>query len=205
MIADGRKGGPGRIRPLSVDLADYRRRSVASLYSNLVTRPTGRAVRMGVESQIAELERSQALCLLVLDFSQVRILDFSCADEIVAKLILRYAQEQPAVQVYFLARGVHDHHAEAIEAVLDRHGLLLVTESEAAVFRLLGSRNEAISTCWDHLHRHGRLGADEAADCLGVDFDTAAAVLASLAAHRVVVPFADGSVRPVHLLDSPDE
>ena len=37
-------------------LPTARRRTVTSFYSNLVTRPTGRAVRMGVESQLSELE-----------------------------------------------------------------------------------------------------------------------------------------------------
>jgi hypothetical protein len=62
------------------------RLSVTSLFSNLVTRPTGRAIRTGVESQLAEMEGVCAPCLSVLDFSQVRILDYSCADEIVAQL-----------------------------------------------------------------------------------------------------------------------
>ena len=48
---------------------------VTSFYSNLVTRPTGRAVRMGVESQLAELDGIENLCLSVLDFSQVPVMD----------------------------------------------------------------------------------------------------------------------------------
>ncbi|NIQ53719.1 MAG: hypothetical protein GWN71_09965, partial [Gammaproteobacteria bacterium] len=68
----------GPVVPLRFDLSDLVKRSVATLYSHLVTRPTGQALRLGIESQISELG---ALCLTVLDFSEVVVLDYSCADE----------------------------------------------------------------------------------------------------------------------------
>ena len=71
---------------VAIDLSRLHRRTLTSFYSNLVTRPTGRAVRMGVESQLADLDPADKACLSVLDFSQVQVLDYSCADEIVAKL-----------------------------------------------------------------------------------------------------------------------
>jgi len=71
-----------------IDLSTVLRRTVCDLYSDLVTRPTGAAVRDGIEKQLSELgDRS----LTVIDFSHVGLLDYSCADEIVAKLLMRYA------------------------------------------------------------------------------------------------------------------
>src|SRR5690606_2144026 len=105
---------------------------------NLVTRPTGRAIRTGVESQLAELEPGPRFCLSILDFSQVRVLDFSCADEIVAKLLLRYAADDSPGDAYFVARGLQEHHRDAVEAELERHGLLPVAQNEDGVARLLG-------------------------------------------------------------------
>ncbi|HJX27424.1 MAG TPA: hypothetical protein VJ885_05895, partial [Thermoanaerobaculia bacterium] len=67
-----------RVSPLAIDLTLLHRRSITSLFSSLVTRPTGRAVRTGVESQIAEMEGERSVCLSVLDFSQARVLDYSC-------------------------------------------------------------------------------------------------------------------------------
>jgi hypothetical protein len=78
--------------PLRFDMSDMVRRSVATLYSHLVTRPTGRRLRLGIEAQITELG---ALCITVLDFSEVVVLDYSCADETVAKLIQRF-QRRPS-------------------------------------------------------------------------------------------------------------
>jgi hypothetical protein len=61
--------------------------AVASLYQrNLVTRHTGRAVRLSIEGLVSELG---ATSLTVLDFGDVAVIDFSCADEVVAKLVLR--------------------------------------------------------------------------------------------------------------------
>src|SRR5690349_14103910 len=117
------------------------RRMVTSFYSNLVTRPTGRAVRMGVESQLAELDGLEKICLSVLDFSQVHVLDYSCADEIVAKLLLRYLAADRPADAYFIARGLQEHHLEAVDAVLERHGLLMVAQDEEGRSLLLGPSN----------------------------------------------------------------
>src|SRR5688500_15443890 len=106
--------GPGSVVPLRFDLSELVQRSVATMYSHLVTRPTGRALRIGIESQITELG---ALCISVLDFRQVVVLDYSCADETIAKLLQRF-QQPDRPQVYFVARGVSERHREPIEAVL---------------------------------------------------------------------------------------
>ena len=66
-----------------IDVGSLLRRTVCDLYSNLVTRPTGAAVRKEIEVVLSGLEEPS---LTVIDFSQVGLLDFSCAEEIVAKL-----------------------------------------------------------------------------------------------------------------------
>ena len=65
-----------------IDLGTVLRKTVCDLYSDLVTRPTGAAVRTGIEQQLAE---AKDRTLTVIDFTHVGLLDFSCADEIVAK------------------------------------------------------------------------------------------------------------------------
>ena len=54
--------------------------------STLVTRETGRSMRELIELQ---LERELEGTVVALDFSHVGIIDFSCADEIVSKLVAR--------------------------------------------------------------------------------------------------------------------
>ncbi|HVD04699.1 MAG TPA: hypothetical protein VNB89_01720, partial [Gemmatimonadaceae bacterium] len=57
-----------------IDLSTVLRRTVCDLYSNLVTRPTGAAVRNAIETQLAELG---GRTVTVIDFSNVGLLDFS--------------------------------------------------------------------------------------------------------------------------------
>ena len=65
-----------------IDVHAVLRRSVSGSYTDLVTRPTGRAVREGIEQAIVA-EASIAR----IDFTGVGCIDYSCADEIVAKLL----------------------------------------------------------------------------------------------------------------------
>ena len=105
-----------------IDVSTVLKRSVCDLYSNLVTRPTGAAVRIGIEHHLDEIGDKS---LAVLDFSHVGLLDFSCADEIVAKLLMQYVSvDIPRREVYFVFYGMSESHLDAIEAVLERHDLV---------------------------------------------------------------------------------
>ena len=125
---------------MHIDLSSMLRQTLScELYSNLVTRPTGAAVRTQIE---ALLEDSRERALVVIDFSHVGMIDFSCADEVVAKLLLPYvAAERANREAYFLFRGVTDDHWDAIEAVLERHGLALVLETSDGA-RVMGIVND---------------------------------------------------------------
>ena len=148
--------------PIAIDVGHLVQRTVASLYSHLVTRQTGRAVRMAIETQLAELgERSLSL----IDLSEVTVLDFSCADEVVAKLLQRYSGEDPT-QAYFVFRGVHEPHRDQIEWVLHRQGLAAVAEVDPGRFDLLGDRSEPQEAAWRVLEERGLIGREEVGDLL---------------------------------------
>jgi hypothetical protein len=103
-----------------IDVSSVLRESVSQSYSNLVTRPTGAAVRTYIEERILGIDRCT---VAVIDFSHVGMMDFSCADEIVAKLVLRGAGQRPE----FVFAGLSESHIEAIDAVLERHGMVLAS------------------------------------------------------------------------------
>ena len=175
--------GPDHVIPFSFDLSSLVPRSVASLYSHLVTRPTGRALRLGIESQIGEIG---SVCLSVLDFTQVVVLDYSCADEAVAKLIQRYQPADRPADAYFVARGLGEQHRDPIDEVLIRHGLTLVAEVEGE-FTLLGRAEATEHDAWHALQRVrlGRAG-DVAIELDATEIGVATA-LQRLAARRVVL------------------
>jgi hypothetical protein len=185
-----------QLSSFAIDLTRLHRRTVTSFYSNLVTRPTGRAVRMGLEQQLVELG-SGTPCLSILDFSQVRILDYSCADEIVAKLLLRYSEKDRPVDVYFVARGLQEHHLDSVEAVLERHGLLLVAEEPEISPVLLGPCAPLLRRCWDVMIGRGGARLGELAAATGLPLDDVRDAVDCFVARRVAVAYGDGLVCPV--------
>ena len=166
-----------------IDVRAVLSRSVCEFHSDLVTRSTGRAVRSGIE---AHLQEHPDITLVVLDFSTVRVLDCSCADEIVAQLLLREAAG-PGRGLYFLVRGLDEVHADEIDEVLRRHGLTLVAEERGGAKRLLGWATDPMRTAWERLASHGSAVAEELATELSWTLDDARRALEELAGHRLVM------------------
>ncbi|MDQ6634072.1 MAG: hypothetical protein M3Z10_04870 [Gemmatimonadota bacterium] len=177
---------------MHIDVSSVLRQTLScELYSNLVTRPTGAAVRTQIEALLADArERS----LTVIDFSHVGMIDFSCADEVVAKLLLRYgsAEREPG-EAYFLFRGVTDDHWDAIEAVLERHGLALVLETDDGA-RIVGIVNDGERVAWNKVYELGRTAPADLAVALGAGQDDAARVLDTLHRRRLVMRLDDDYV-----------
>lgn len=139
--------------PIAIDVGHVLQGTVASLYSHLVTRQTGRAVRLAIETQLAEAgQRSLSL----IDLSEVEVLDFSCADEVVAKLLQRYEDTQER-EAFFVFRGVHEPHRDQIDVVLRRQQLAVVAETRPGEFELLGARTQEEDDVWRLLEDHGPL------------------------------------------------
>src|SRR6185295_16799277 len=137
-----------------IDLGTVLRQTIsASLYSNLVTRPTGAAVRGQIEV-LLEDALATGRTLTVIDFSHVSMIDFSCADEVIAKLLLSYCAESPPHDAYFVFRGVTEEHWEAIEAVLERHGLALLVEQDQGV-QVVGVLPDEERRTWNTVYRVG--------------------------------------------------
>lgn len=113
----------------AIDLRVILQRTVSDVYGDLVTRRTGAAVRGGVEQALAELGEGEPA---VIDFGAVRCLDFSCADEIVAKLVLQYGGRR------FIFRGLTASQRDALEPVLEHHGLAVLVTDGRGRAELLG-------------------------------------------------------------------
>ncbi len=168
-----------------IDVRAVLARSVCEFHNDLVTRSTGRAVRSGIE---AHLQEHPDITVVVLDFSAVRVLDCSCADEIVAQLLLR---SQPGAGtgrvIYFVVRGLDEVHADQIDEVLRRHGLALVAEERGGAKRLLGRATDLMRTAWERVSSHGSAEAEELASELSWPLDEARRALDDLAGLGLVM------------------
>ena len=185
-----------------IDLGTVLRRTVCDLYSDLVTRPTGAAVRTGIEQQLADAEERT---LTVIDFTHVGLLDFSCADEIVAKLLVSYCEPAgerapPATRVspprdcYFLFKGVSDSHLDAIDAVLQRRGLALVAQTDDGLPQLIGTVDERERRAWEAVTRLGRAQLADIATEVGLEEPQAEVLLSGLSRRRLIMRFDEGYV-----------
>lgn len=167
-----------------IDVRAVLAQSVAAFHADLVTRPTGRAVRISIEQ---ELLRTAGPTVVVLDFSAVRLIDCSCADEIVAKL-LRASLDgaSPEAGTFFLIRGLADHQADLLEDVLGRHELALVAETGGRL-TILGWAEEKARAAFEWLAKHGGAAAEDLAADLKWPLDQARAALEDLAGRRLVL------------------
>jgi hypothetical protein len=154
------------------------RETVNTSYSDLVTRATGRAVRSSIRQTIAGLEGGTAL----LDFSSVGLVDFSCADEVVAQLLLEKTDD-----VIVVLGGLREDHTETIEHVLTHHALaVVVQESPDGCPRLLGLVDREAQEVFERLHAHGAADAETMGQHLGWDAERAQDALDTLVRLRLV-------------------
>jgi hypothetical protein len=168
----------------NIDVKAVLARSVQEFHSDLVTRSTGRAVRSGIETH---LDEHPDVTVVVLDFSAVRVLDCSCADEVIAQLLLRHGAGSGARPTYFLLRGLDEAHADQIDDVLRRHGLALVAAERGGATRLLGWVTDLMRIAWERLESRGSADPQELASELAWTLDEARAALDELADLHLVM------------------
>ena len=141
------------LTPLTIDVGVLVSKTVTSLHSHLVTRPTGRAVRLAIEAQMAS---TGVQSLSIIDLSDVTILDFSCADEVIAKLLQGYL-EPDSPEAFFMFRGIRESHRDQIQVVLERQALVAVAETDTGVRELLGVIEAYDTRVWQLLETEGPL------------------------------------------------
>ena len=165
----------------TIHIGHLLREAVASPYRNLVTRPTGAAVRTRIRETLAASDCLTAL----LDFSGVELLDFSCADEIVAKLLL---DDGERVGRFVVLQGLREDQHEAIEHVLTHHRLAVAawTGDEPDGPVVLGWVTADARAAFDCVSARGAVTADDLAGALDWAWQRGNAALTELAVHRLV-------------------
>ncbi len=166
-----------------IDVHSALQETLQAPYHDLVTRRTGAAVRTFVEHQLAGLADGS---VAYLDFSRIGVLDRSCADEFVAKLMLPSDGDRPVRHGYVVLHGVSEWHLETIESVLTAHGLALVVQIAEGSAHLVGSVTDIERTLWELVMRGGGADVDGLAHAAGLAAQEALATLESLAERRLL-------------------
>jgi hypothetical protein len=163
-----------------IPLGRVLKETVSTPYRDLVTRPTGAAVRGWIQRAIAGSEAPTTM----LDFTEVGLLDFSCADEIVAKLLL---DADPGTEQYVMLLGTREDHAEAIDHVLNNHALAIaVVAGPGEPPMLLGRVTPELQRVFHCVFWSGPGDAGSIAESLGWTIERAADALLTLSLLRLL-------------------
>jgi hypothetical protein len=150
--------------------------------SNLVTRETGRSMRESIEHR---LEREPEGTVVSLDFSNVGIIDFSCADEVISKLIARL-QGMEYGDKYVVLQGLTPTHEENITVALERKKLAVLASRQDGSWRLLGSLNPYLNEALQFVMQQKEITARDLADDTRVEISLASTKLLNLFKARLV-------------------
>lgn len=162
----------------SIDLTAVLRRTVSVGYDDLVTRRTGQAVRHGVLQDLETIDHGD---VAIIDFSSVRCLDYSCADEIVGKLLLEHGHVR-----YFLLRGISETHEDAICQILERYQMAVVAQNRAGRILVLGSVPDPVRRAFECVTESGDVATGDLASQMDLPVDTAEHCINELVARRLV-------------------
>jgi hypothetical protein len=126
------------------DLYTFLKEELGNGSKDLVTRPSGQAIRERIER---DMEKEPAGAVVALDFSKIGIIDYSCADEIVTKLVSRLLSGEYGDK-YLMLAGLNENQKENIEVALERKDLAVMAEMRDGARAVLGNRITISRTPW---------------------------------------------------------
>ncbi|MBU0701504.1 DUF4325 domain-containing protein [bacterium] len=143
---------------------------------NLVTRETGKNIREAVEWMLAK-EKEGAI--IVLDFEGIGIIDYSCADEIMAKLITRLNSGEYGDK-YIILKVSNPTQKENIEVALERKKLAVLSFGEDNPWQILGVLNTYLKDTLTYILEKGKVSARGLADLMNLEINTSSTRLLNL-------------------------
>jgi len=151
--------------------------------TDLVTRQSGRVIREKIET---DLTREKDGTVVALDFSSVGIVDYSCADEIVAKLVSRLLGGEYGDK-YIMLTGINENQKENIEVALERKDLAVMAEMRDGNKTLMGDLNNYLRETLQHIMKKGRITAKDLSEAIGLESNTSGTRLLNLHKKRLVI------------------
>ena len=150
--------------------------------ADLVTRQSGQVIRERIEKNIEKEKDGEVIAL---DFSKIGIIDYSCADEIVAKLISRLLSNEYGDK-YILISGLNDNQKENIEVALERKDLSIMAEIKGGKKLLLGNLNNYLKETLELVVKKRKITAKELSEIMNLEANTSGTRLLNLYKKRLV-------------------
>jgi hypothetical protein len=149
---------------------------------DLVTRPSGQAIRERIERGI---EKEPDGSVIALDFSKIGVIDYSCADEIVTKLVSRLLSGEYGDK-YLLLSGLNENQKENIEVAIERKDLAMVAELKSNGRIVLGNLNNYLRDTLDFIVKKKKATSKDLSDGKKIEANTSGTRLLNLYKKRLV-------------------
>jgi hypothetical protein len=150
--------------------------------SDLVTRQSGQMIRDRIERDIENAKDGEVIAL---DFSKIGVIDYSCADEIVAKLISRLLSGEYGDK-YIVLTGLNENQKENIEVALERKELAVMAQMRNDTRILLGTLNNYLKQTLNLILKKGKITAKDLSDVMKLEANTSGMRLLNLHKKRIV-------------------
>jgi hypothetical protein len=164
------------------DLSKFLKEELGNGSKDLVTRPSGEKIRQRVER---DMEKEPDGSVIALDFVRIGIIDYSCADEIIAKLVSRLLSGEYGDK-YILLTGLNENQKENIEVALERKDLAIVSEMREGYRVLIGNLNNYLKETLGFIQKKKKVSAKDLSTGLKLEANTSGTRLLNLHKKRLV-------------------
>lgn len=149
---------------------------------NLVTRETGAVIRERLER---ELMKESDPTVAFFDFSGVGVIDYSCADEVIAKLTSRLLSNEYGDK-FIVLEGLSSNQMENIAVALERKKLAVLYLQERGGWQVIGFLNNYLRKTLVSVMERGSIILRELAQEGGIGLNTAGTRLLNLYKKRLI-------------------
>ncbi len=120
-----------------------------------------------------------------LDFKEVLSIDFSCADELIGKLINRLLSDEYG-EIFFVLQNLNDNQLENIQVALDRRKVACLRLCANQKWQLLGYKKNYLIETLQLVMEKGKITARELSNVLNLELTTSSTRLSHLHKARLV-------------------
>ncbi len=167
---------------IDYDLYNILKEELKNGSCDLVTRQSGQLIRERIEKDIS-MEEDHSVIAIV--FSGIGIVDFSCADEIIAKLVSRLLSNEYG-EKYIVLKGLNEHQKENVEVALERKDLAVMALMDNGSELLLGNLNNYLKETLGVILKEDMITAKDLSGLMKLEANTSGTRLLNLHKKRLV-------------------
>lgn len=149
---------------------------------NLAGRETGREVRSFLAGIFMGIEEET---VFLLDFKRIGVIDYSCADELLAKLMTRVVADEFGPK-YICLINISSSQIENISVALEKRGLAVAALPDRGGWTYLGKLNPYLRETFNIVYDYRRISARELSGKLSLAQNTGSTRLLNLYKQRLV-------------------